>query len=396
VSDPLLACRGEFPILETTTYLVSHSLGAMPRGAREQLASYTDTWASRGVRAWAEGWWRMPLTTGDKLARIIGAPAGSVVMHQNVSVCQALILSCFELGGKRNKIVYDDLNFPSVMYVYEAHRSQGARVEMVESEDGITVPLEKLLAAIDETTLLVPISHVVFKSGFIQDVAAITKRAHEVGALVVADLYQSAGSVPVDVSAWDVDFATGGSVKWLCGGPGAGYLYVAPRLREQLAPRLTGWMAHARPFGFETGPIDYAHDATRFLHGSPAIPALYAAQTGYEIVNALGVARIREKSMRQVAFLMELARERGFRPNTPDTADARGGMVILDVPHGEAVTRELIRREILVDYRPGAGIRFSPHFYTTDDEIRHALDEARSILVSGAYRAHEQAGGTGF
>src|SRR5262245_61926349 len=211
----------------------------MPRGAREQLVRYADTWETRGVRAWAEGWWDMPLTVGDEIAPVIGAPAGSLAMHQNVSVCQALILSCFEFGPRRNKIVYEALNFPSVMYVYEAHRALGARVVAVESEDGISVPLERMLAAIDEETLLVPISHVLFKSGFVQDVAAITRRAHEVGALVVADLYQSAGTVPVDVAAWDVDFATGGSVKWLCGGPGAGYLYVAPRLRASLRPRLT-------------------------------------------------------------------------------------------------------------------------------------------------------------
>jgi kynureninase len=317
-------------------------------------------------------------------------------MHQNVSVCQGLVLSCFDLAGRRNKIVYDDLNFPSVMYVYEAHRSQGARIQTVASDDGITIPLEKLLAAIDEETLLVPISHVVFKSGFVQDVAAITRRAHEVGALVVADLYQSAGTVPVDVSAWDVDFATGGSVKWLCGGPGAGYLYVAPRLWPNLKPRLTGWMAHQRPFAFETGEIDYAGDATRFLHGTPGIPALYAAQAGYDIVNGFGVERIRQKSRRQVAMLLDRARERGFTPRTPENPDERGGMVILDVPHAAAVTRELVRREILVDYRPGAGIRFSPHFYSTDEEIRYALDQTRAILDDGSYRSHEAAGGAKF
>jgi len=394
LTDPLLAWRDEFPILAGTTYLVSHSLGAMPRAAAARLQEYSDTWAARGVRAWAEGWWRMPVTAGDRIAAIIGAPPGSVVMHQNVSVCQALVLSCFELNGRRNKIVYDELNFPSVMYVYEAHRSLGARIEVVKSEDGIRVPLERMLAAIDEETLLVPISHVVFKSGFVQDVEAITRRAHEVGALVVADLYQSAGTVPVDVGAWDVDFATGGSVKWLCGGPGAGYLYVAPRLRETLAPRVTGWAAHARPFAFES-ELAYAEGAERFLHGTPAIPALYAAQAGYEIVGRIGVAAIREKSERQLELLLELARERGLTPRTPERREERGGMAILDVPHGEAVTKELLRREILVDYRPGAGIRFSPHFYTTDAEIRHALDETRGILDSGAWKTHAS-GGMGF
>lgn len=396
MSDPLAGWRSEFPILERCTYLVSHSLGAMPRGVEAQLAEYAELWARRGVRAWAEGWWDMPVAAGDAIARIIGAPPRSVAMHQNVSICQSVILSCFDLGGKRNKIVYEDLNFPSVMYVYEAHSDLGARVEMVRSEDGITIPLDRYLAAIDETTLLVPLSHVVFKSGFVQDVAAIVKRAHEVGALVVADLYQSAGTVPVDVTAWDVDFATGGSVKWLCGGPGAGYLYVAPRLRDRLKPRVTGWMAHAHPFAFETGAIDYAGDATRFLHGSPAVPALYAARAGHEIIGKIGVDAIRAKSKRQVARLMELALANGFVPRTPADPESRSGMVILDVPHGAAVTRELLRREIVVDHRPGAGIRYSPHFYTSDAEIEHALAETRKILDSGAYREHEAAGGTGF
>jgi kynureninase len=394
--DRLLAWRREFPILESTTYLVSHSLGAMPRGAAARLKEYTDTWASRGVRAWAEGWWRMPITVGNAVGRIIGAPPDSVVMHQNVSVCQAIVLSCFDFSGPRTKIVYEDLNFPSVMYIYEAHRARGAEIVTVPSDDGITVPLDRFLAAIDERTLLVPLSHVVFKSGFIQDVGAIVRRAHDVGALVVADLYQSAGTVPVDIAAWDVDFATGGSGKWLCGGPGAGYLYVAPRLRGRLAPRLTGWMAHRAPFAFASGAIEYADDATRFLNGTPAVPALYAAQAGYEIVSAAGIEAIRAKSVRQVQLLVELARERGFRPHAPERPEQRGGMVTLDVPHGQAVTRELLRREVIVDFRPGAGIRFSPHFYTTDDEIRRALDETRQILDSRAYEAHQAAGGTGF
>jgi kynureninase len=395
-ADPLLEWRRHFPILERTTYLVSHSLGAMPREAADRLGDYTRTWAERGVRAWAEGWWKMPVTVGDLVAKVIGAPAGSVAMHQNVSVAQSVVLSCFDLSGPRNRVVYEELNFPSVMYVYEAHRALGAEIVRVPSDDGMTVPLERFLEAIDERTLLVPLSHVIFRSGFVQDVPAIVRRAHEMGAYVVADLYQSAGTVPVDVTAWDVDFATGGSVKWLCGGPGAGYLYVAPRLRAHLRPRVTGWMAHARPFAFEDGPIDYADGVERFLHGTPSVPALYAARAGYEIVTAIGVDAIRRKSVRQVQLLMDEARSAGLEPRTPDDPDRRGGMAILDVPHGEAVTRELLRREIIVDHRPGAGIRYSPHFYTTDDEIRHAVAETRSILATGAYRTHERAGATGF
>jgi kynureninase len=222
------------------------------------------------------------------------------------------------------------------------------------------------------------------------------RRAHDVGALVVADLYQSAGTVPVDLGAWDVDLATGGSVKWLCGGPGAGFLYVAPRLQQRLAPRVTGWMAHARPFAFEPGAIDYAPDMARFLHGTPAVPALYAARAGYEILERIGVSAIREKSLRQTSLLLELARSHGFAPRTPERPEERGGMVILDVPHGEAVTRELLRREILVDHRPGAGIRVSPHFYTADEELERVVAEIRSILDARAWLAHERAGAVGF
>jgi kynureninase len=282
------------------------------------------------------------------------------------------------------------------MYVHEAHAALGARVVTVPSDDGVTVSTERFLEAIDEETLLVPLSHVIFKSGAVQDVAAITRRAHEVGAYVLADLYQSAGTVPVDVTAWDVDFATGGSVKWLCGGPGAGYLYVAPRLHGRLRPRVTGWMAHKRPFAFEAGPVDYTEDASRFLHGTPAVPALFAARAGYAAVGAVGVEAIRAKSMAQVQALIDGARAAGLVPRAPARAEERGGMVVLEVPHGEAVTRELLRREILVDFRPGAGIRVSPHFYTRDDEVERVVAEIREILDSGAYRPYERAGAPAF
>ncbi|HJQ34432.1 MAG TPA: aminotransferase class V-fold PLP-dependent enzyme [Pyrinomonadaceae bacterium] len=394
MTDELLEWRREFPILGSTVYLISHSLGAMPRRTRERLQDYAETWATRGVRAWAEGWWDMPLTVGDEVGRIIGAEPGTVVMHQNVSVCQSVILSCFDTTPetRRNKIVYSELEFPSVMYVYEAHARDGRfRIHKVKSEDGITAPLEATLAAIDEETLLVPLSHVLFKSASLQDARAITERAHEVGAFVVLDTYQSAGTVPFSVKELDVDFATGGSVKWLCGGPGAGYLYVAPRLRQQLEPKVTGWMAHAAPFAFEE-TIDYAEGAARFLHGSPAVPALYAAESGYKIINEVGVERIREKNVRQTQALIELAEEAGFRVTSPRDPERRGGTITVAVEHAAAVTRELIRREFIVDYRPGAGIRISPHFYTKDEELELVVREMRRILDTRAYAEHEAAG----
>lgn len=392
MSDNLLKWRSEFPILERAVYLISHSLGAMPRATHERLQEYADIWATRGVRAWAEGWWDMPVTVGDEVARIIGADPGTVVMHQNVSICQSLVLSCLKPTPQRNKIVYSELNFPSVMYVYEAHARDGSlKIEVVKSDDGMTVPLERLLAAIDETTLLVPFSHVLFKSAFLQNAKAIIDRAHEVGAMVVLDTYQSAGTVPFSVKELNADFATGGSVKWLCGGPGAGYLYVRPDLQNTLEPKTTGWMAHESPFAFDT-ELHYASNITRFLHGSPAIPALYAAQSGYRIINEIGVQRIREKSMQQTQYLINLAEEAGFRVTSPKDASQRGGTITIAHEHAGAMTKELIRREFIVDYRPGAGIRISPHFYTTDDELQLAIKELKKISDSESYREHEAAG----
>jgi kynureninase len=359
----------------------------MPRETFTLLTEYAETWATRGVRAWAEGWWDMPVTTGDEVAKIIGADSDTVVMHQNVSICQSLILSCFEPTPKRNKIVYSELNFPSVMYVYEAHARGGKlRIETVKSDDGITVSLDRFLEAIDEETLLVPFSHVLFKSGFLQNARAITERAHEVGARVVLDCYQSAGTVPFSVKDLNVDFATGGSVKWLCGGPGAGYLYVRPDLHDQLEPKTTGWMAHEHPFAFDT-ELQYATGIRRFLHGSPAIPALYAARSGYRIINKVGVENIRQKSMRQTARLIELAEEAGFEVTSPKSAVDRGGTITVGHPDAGAITNELIKREIIVDYRPGAGIRISPHFYNTDEEMEIVINEMKKIRDTRAYES---------
>jgi kynureninase len=392
LTDELLKWRSEFPILDKTVYLISHSLGAMPRETYARLHDYAEAWATRGVRAWAEGWWDMAVTVGDEVAEIIGARAGSVVMHQNVSICQSLILSCFEPTSKRNKIVYSELNFPSVMYVYEAHAREGKlRIETVASDDGITIPLERFLAAIDEETLLVPFSHVLFKSGFLQNAKAITERAHEVGAMVVLDTYQSAGTVPFNVDELNVDFATGGSVKWLCGGPGAGYLYVRPDLQQQLQPKTTGWMAHEAPFAFDT-ELRYAPNIRRFLHGSPAIPALYAAQSGYRIISEIGVENIRQKSTRQTERLIALAEEAGFNVTSPRDTSARGGTITIAHEDAAAIAKELIRREFIVDYRPGAGVRISPHFYTSDEELELVVREMKIIRDTRAFAVHETAG----
>ena len=378
--QPLESYRDRFPILEHTTYLINHSLGAMPVGAEEGLLRYAREWRERGVRAWAEGWWETSTAVGDLLGRIIGAAPGTMAMHQNVAVAEAIVLSCFEFEPPRNRIVYGEGEFPSVRYLYQAQRRRGADVEIVADEAAV-------LEAIDERTLLVPISHVLFKTGEIQDLEAIVSRARDAGALVVLDAYQSAGSVPLDVASLGVDFAVGGSVKWLCGGPGAGWLYVRPDLAERLEPTFTGWQAHARPFAFEPEQ-DYAEGAARFLTGTPNVPALYAATAGYELIDEVGVERIRERSMEQTELLVGLLEAVGFEVLSPGDPNRRGGTVVVRTPEAEAVYRELGARQIICDFRPDAGIRLGPHFFNTDDELRFTAAQIAEIVESGAWERH--------
>jgi kynureninase len=369
--------RDRFPILDTCTYLINHSLAAMPAAAEDNLRDYARMWRERGIRAWAEGWWEMPVTVGDQLGRILGAPPGSIVMHQNVTIAEAVVLSCFRRPGDRSRIVYEEANFPSVRYLYQAQPG----LEVAAVEDGAAI-----VDALDERTLLVPISHVVFKNGEIQDVAPIVRRAHEVGAHVVLDCYQSAGVVPFDLTALDVDFAVGGSVKWLCGGPGAGWLYVRPDLANRLEPTLVGWQAHARPFAFEP-ELEYATGARRFLTGTPNVPALYAATAGYDVIEEVGVPRIRERSLALTQLLIDLCDEAGLEVVSPREPERRGGTVTVSTPDHAACHAELGERGIVCDFRPdpAGGVRLGPHFFNTEDEVRHAVSELADIIATGAY-----------
>jgi kynureninase len=363
----LIEYRERFPILAETTYLINHSLGAMPAAAEERLLEYARAWNTRGVRAWEEGWWALPVTVGDQIARLIGAPPGSVSMHQNVTLAEAVVLSCFGFDGPRRRIVYEEGNFPSVRYLYQAQERRGADIVVAADDEGV-------VDAIDERTLLVPVTHVLYKTGAIQDVEAIVARAHEAGALVVLDAYQSVGTVPLDVTALEVDFAIGGSVKWLCGGPGAAWLYVRPDLAPTLEPALTGWQAHARPFAFEPEQ-DYAEGAWRFLTGTPNVPALYAATAGYDVIEEVGVERIRERSVEQTTLLIELLDEAGLQVGSGRDSARRGGTVCVKPPDSKRVNRQLEEREVICDWRPDVGLRLGPHFYNSDEELRFAVGQ---------------------
>jgi kynureninase len=382
--DPLLSWRAEFPIVETCTYLVSHSLGAMPKRTTKYLQQYADEWSTRGVRAWHEGWWEIGRTVGDLLAPILGVQPGTISMHQNVTVAMGIIGSCFMYDGTRRKIVMTDLEFPTNMYLFEGFRRYGAEIVYVPSDDRIRTNLQRLLDAIDDQTVLVPLSVVLFRSAYIQDARAVVEKAHKVGARVVLDVYQAAGTVPLQIEATGADFAVGGSVKWLCGGPGAGYLYVQPDVAKDVFPGLVGWAAHANPFDFATGPITYADGPERFQSGTPNVPSIYAARAGYEIVREVGVEAIRKKSLRLTRRLIEHAQRAGYRLNTPTDDRERGGAVVIDVPNGEAASQELLRRNVIIDYRPGAGIRMAPHFYNTEAEIDHAMQVLDEVVARTA------------
>ncbi len=367
MGDDLLRWRQEFPALESCTHLISHSLGCIPRRAGEHMAEFIRLWEEKSINAW-EDWLPEVDRAGERVGKLLGAPKGTVVMNQNVSTIQSVLASCFEYEPNKNKIVYSDLNFPSCSYVWKAEERRGAKVHVVES-DGTRVDTERMCEAIDEQTLLVPISHVLFKSAYIQDAKTIAARAAEVGAHVILDCYQSLGAIPVDVVDLGVSFACGGSVKWLCGGPGAAYLYIREDLLSEFRPRATGWFGHESPFAFTMPDQQYAEGAWRYMGGTPAVACLYQARAGHEIVAEVGVDNIRAKSLRQTRKVMDMCDEADYTVVSPRGDDQRGASVVFDFNGAGDVARELNRRKFYCDHRPGAGIRIGPHFYTKDEEI---------------------------
>jgi kynureninase len=378
--DPLLRFRDEFPILARKTYLVSHSLGAMPRAVEARMLDYTSIWASEGVGAWEKDWWDLPIRTGNEIAPLLGALDGELAMMPNVSLAQATVLSAIPFSGKRRKIVMTELDFPSVRYVFDSLAPRlGAEIVVVPSDDGISINEDRLLQEIDESTALVAISYVLFRSAYIMDVAAICKRAHAVGAVVSLDAFHAVGTIPVQVRESGVDFLTGGVLKWLCGGPGGCFLYVSPQARSRFTPAITGWQGHARPFEFEAA-MDPASGIWGWMNGTPSIPALYAAAEGPRLLRAAGIQAIREKSMRQTARLLAMADERGFKVNSPRDPRKRGGTVSIEPPKVQEVYKHLLASGVMIDYRPAAGLRIAPHFYTSDEELDKVMYEIDAVL----------------
>jgi kynureninase len=388
MSDPLLKWRDEFPILGDCTYLVSNSLGAMPRGVYDSLKFYADTWASRGVRAWAEGWWDMNIALGNRIGSIINAQQDTVSIHQNISIAMGILLSAMDFTGDRNKVVIEGGIFPSVYYVLRGMLPPHMELVTAPGYDGISVDVQAIIDSIDERTLLVPVSHVLFRSAYILDVKAIIEKAHQVGALVILDGYHATGIIPMDVQDLNADFYMSGVLKWMCGGPGGVFVHARPDHLKTIKPGLTGWMAHQHSFAFEVDDMVWREDAFRLLNGTTAIPSLHAIQPGVEVIAAVGAEAIREKSMRQTALLWQLAEEAGFTVNSPRNAEERGGTLTIDPGHAFEVSRELLARNVVIDYRKGTGIRVSPHFYNTDDEIHFVVEQMKDIIETGAWEKH--------
>jgi kynureninase len=371
VADSLLEHRAKFPALEKCVHFISHSLGCVPAQAAKDLAEFAELWATKSITAWSD-WLPEVDRAARRIEKIISAPEGTVIMHTNVSSIMAVLASCFDFRPERNKVVYESLMFPTVSYVWQAEERRGAKCVLVESRDGQTIDTDAMCDAIDEHTLLVPMSHVVFSSAYIQDAKRICAKAKSVGAHVILDCYQSIGTLPLDVVDLGVSFACGGSVKYLCGGPGAAWLYVRPDLVGQFAPRVTGWFGNEAPFAFTMPAQTYADNVWRYMGGTPAIAALYQARAGQTIVGEIGAAKIRAKSLDWVDEL-------GFKLSSPRPEAIRGGSVVFDFVGSADVCRELNRRTFFCDHRPGVGIRIAPHFYTKAEEIDLFFAEVKKI-----------------
>lgn len=366
--------RDQFPILSSSTFLVSHSMGAAPLGAKAALEAYFEQWASDGAEAWEE-WLPEIGRIADGIGEIIGAPAGSIFLGPNVSVLQSALASCLQFTPQRNEVVYEALQFPSLTYVWSEWQRYGALPRIVPSADGRTIETERLIDAITERTVIAVLSHAYYVSGAICDIRAVQEHCRKTGTILCVDAYQTTGVYPYDVADWDLDVVTGGSHKWLCGGPGCGWIYVKPELRERFEPAVTGWMAHARPFAFEPAPMTWASSMYRFGTGTPTIPGYVVAKPGHDLIKRVGVAKIREHNVRLTTLIAQTAIERGLTVNTPLEAEKRTGWIGIDFPGSREAYEKLIQRRVFVDYRPGCGIRVSPHYYTTDDEV-HAFFEA--------------------
>jgi selenocysteine lyase/cysteine desulfurase len=378
----MLAARAEFPLLERCVYMNSNSTGAVPRGVQGVLASYWETIAGWRDEVW-ERWWVELHAYADAIAALLGAPSGSVVTDVNLSSLLGRLLGAIDFG-RRPVIVTTELEFPTVPFLLRAQERRGAEIRVVRARDGARVDLEDLLAAIDERTRVVCLSHASYVSGALVDLVPVVRKAHACGAWMIVDAYQSVGVVPIDVTALELDFLLGGAHKWLCGSIESGFLYVHPRHVAELEPTATGWMASADPLSF--GPaLDYATTARRLASGTPAVLPALVSQVALAIIASIGVPAIREASLRLTSRVVSHALEAGIQIATPREPDRRGGIVCLRFPGDAAAVATLKERGFVCSYR--GGVRVAPHFYNTEDEVDAFMHALVDVCPRGRRRA---------
>jgi len=401
-ADELREFRSRFVIDDPALlYMDGNSLGRLTEASRARLKAAVDhEWASGLVRTWNAGWFESSQRVGDQIGSLIGAAPGQVVACDSTSVnlFKLAMAALLALPG-RKRILTDDLNFPSDIYILQgcAQVLGDRRVDIQRSADGILGPQEQLADALDSQTALLSLSHVVFKSGFLYDAAALTRRAHDAGALVLWDLSHAVGVVPIELDRWEVDLAVGCTYKYLNGGPGApAFLYVRGGLQDQLLSPMWGWFGQTAPFAFD---LDYraASGIARFLVGTPPILSLLSLEAALETVLEAGIDRLRRKSMALTAYLVELAQARlmplGFRLGSPGDPARRGSHVSLCHRDGYRINRSLIEEMgVLPDFREPDNLRLGlAPLYTTFFEVWQAVDRIQRVVAEGRHRHYPSA-----
>ncbi len=364
--------RDEFPVFRHARYLNSCSLGALSRRSRARIDEYLDMWEARGASAWYDVWWDALAELRQRYGRVIGAGAGDVALAPSISAALAAVGESLEYR-RRPRVVVTSLDFPTLAYQWLAKRGEGVEVVVVESPDGVDVPLDRLEQAVDDRTALVATSHVFFTSGAIQDVRAVADLAHRRGALCLVDGYQAAGQLPVDVRALEADFYCAGGLKWLLGGSGIAFLYARPELQASLSPRATGWFAHREQFRFDARTLEPHADARRFEAGTPGMAAVYAQLGGLDVLDQVGLAEVRAVTMDLVEDLIESARAAGLDPRVAPDPARRSGIVMLPSDDPAREVRRLAAAGIVTDARPGH-VRVSPYFYNERDDTRALVE----------------------
>jgi kynureninase len=368
--------RAEFPILQRTTYLNSCSLGALSHRALRRVAQFHDDWHSLGAAAWYGIWIGRLAELRARVARMIGAAESEVALAASTSAALSVIASAFDYHD-RPRVVIADIDFPTVAYQWMVR--PGIELVRVPSDDGVVIDPERVAAAIDDRTAIVALSHVFFTTGGIQETRPIAHAARKHGTFFLLDAYQSAGQVPIDVAALDVDALVTGPLKWLLGGPGLAYLYVRDAWLRQLRPTITGWFAARDQFAFDSHHFAFHDDARRFELGTPALPTVHAALGGQEIIDEIGVPAIRARNGALTEHLLGLLANAGMRVRGARAPAQRSALVMVAHDNPADAVARLTAEHVIVDYRPGY-VRVSPHFYNTPEELEHFV----SVLARGA------------